>query len=91
MMQHPKYGCTRRELLHEEYVEGSKGGGMGQPPEGFKVCLSPPCLAFCACPVHAFPLHADPLDSFPDPSGRVTEATNVCGRAPDICKHLPVV
>eukprot|EP00884_Botryococcus_braunii_P007304 jgi/Botrbrau1/16575/Bobra.0068s0006.1 len=33
---HPKYGCTRRELLHEEYVEGSKGGGMGQPPDGFR-------------------------------------------------------
>ncbi|KAK9905015.1 hypothetical protein WJX75_007824 [Coccomyxa subellipsoidea] len=31
-----KYGRTRRELLYEEYVEGSKRGGIGQPKEGFE-------------------------------------------------------
>ncbi|DBA73506.1 TPA: hypothetical protein ACH3X1_011532 [Trebouxia sp. C0004] len=31
-----KYKRTRRSLLHEEYVEGQKGGGMGQPESGFK-------------------------------------------------------
>ena len=36
-MQDKKYGRTRRELLHEEYVEGSKRGGIGQPKDGFEV------------------------------------------------------
>ncbi|EIE19012.1 alpha/beta-hydrolase [Coccomyxa subellipsoidea C-169] len=31
-----KYGRTRRELLYEEYVEGSKRGGIGQPKDGFE-------------------------------------------------------
>ena len=35
--QDKKYGRTRRELLHEEYVEGSKRGGIGQPKDGFEV------------------------------------------------------
>lgn len=54
-MQHPKYGCTRRELLHEEYVEGSKGGGMGQPPHGFRVC--PPLPAFLPLTISIKPVH----------------------------------
>ena len=37
--QDKKYGRTRRELLHEEYVEGSKRGGIGQPKHGFMVRL----------------------------------------------------
>lgn len=37
--QDRKYGRTRRELLYEEYVEGSKRGGIGQPKEGFEVRL----------------------------------------------------
>ena len=37
LTQDKKYGRTRRELLHEEYVEGSKRGGIGQPKEGFEV------------------------------------------------------
>ena len=39
--QDKKYGRTRRELLHEEYVEGSKRGGIGQPKEGFEVPHDP--------------------------------------------------
>jgi pimeloyl-ACP methyl ester carboxylesterase len=35
LLQDKKYGRTRRELLHEEYVEGSKRGGIGQPRHGF--------------------------------------------------------
>ncbi|KAL3134650.1 hypothetical protein ABBQ32_007659 [Trebouxia sp. C0010 RCD-2024] len=31
-----KHRRTRRDLLHEEYVEGQKGGGVGQPDAGFK-------------------------------------------------------
>lgn len=42
-MQDAKYKRTRRSLLHEEYVEGQKGGGVGQPDAGFKV--SPISLA----------------------------------------------
>ena len=38
--QDKKYGRTRRELLHEEYVEGSKRGGIGQPQHGFMVSRS---------------------------------------------------
>ncbi|KAK9864731.1 hypothetical protein WJX84_003798, partial [Apatococcus fuscideae] len=30
-----RWGRTRHSLLHEEYVEGSKGGGLGQPQHGF--------------------------------------------------------
>ena len=36
-MQDRRWGRTRHSLLHEEYVEGSKGGGIGQPDHGFKV------------------------------------------------------
>lgn len=32
----PRYGKTREELLQESYVEGSEGGGPGQPVYGFK-------------------------------------------------------
>ena len=39
--QDKKYGRTRRELLHEEYVEGSKRGGIGQPKDGFEVLSIP--------------------------------------------------
>ena len=35
--QDKRYGRTRRELLQEEYVEGSKHGGIGQPQHGFSV------------------------------------------------------
>ncbi|KAK9819995.1 hypothetical protein WJX72_004920 [[Myrmecia] bisecta] len=31
-----RYGRTRKELLHEEYVETSKGAAVGQPPHGFQ-------------------------------------------------------
>ena len=50
-VQDKKYGRTRRELLHEEYVEGSKRGGIGQPKEGFEVlCDSAvPHLDLTAC------------------------------------------
>ena len=41
LAQDKKYGRTRRELLHEEYVEGSKRGGIGQPKEGFEVLHGP--------------------------------------------------
>jgi hypothetical protein len=37
LVQDAKYKRTRRSLLHEEYVEGQKGGGVGQPESGFKV------------------------------------------------------
>ena len=36
-LQDRKHGRTRRELLREEYVEGSKHGGIGQPSTGFRV------------------------------------------------------
>lgn len=39
LVQDAKYKRTRRSLLHEEYVEGQKGGGVGQPESGFKVSL----------------------------------------------------
>ncbi len=52
LTQDKKYGRTRRELLHEEYVEGSKRGGIGQPKDGFEVgfvvLLCSP-LHFSAC------------------------------------------
>ena len=44
-VQDKKYGRTRRELLHEEYVEGSKRGGIGQPKDGFEVAYSPQLFA----------------------------------------------
>lgn len=31
-----RYGRTREELLQESYLEGSEGGGPGQPTHGFK-------------------------------------------------------
>lgn len=37
--QDAKHRRTRRDLLHAEYVEGQKGGGLGQPEAGFKVSL----------------------------------------------------
>jgi hypothetical protein len=37
VVQDAKYKRTRRSLLQEEYVEGQKGGGVGQPESGFKV------------------------------------------------------
>ena len=37
--QDAKYKRTRRDLLHAEYVEGQKGGGVGQPEAGFKVSV----------------------------------------------------
>ena len=37
-------GRTRRQLLQEEYVESSRGGGPGQSNHGFKV--HPWCAAF---------------------------------------------
>ena len=39
LVQDAKYKRTRRSLLQEEYVEGQKGGGVGQPESGFKVNL----------------------------------------------------
>ena len=32
-----KYNRTRSDLLHEQYVEGMRGGEAGQPKAGFKV------------------------------------------------------
>ena len=32
-----KFKRTRRDLLHEQYVEGMRGGGQGQTKAGFKV------------------------------------------------------
>lgn len=40
-LQDRKYKRTRKSLLHEEYVEGQKGGGIGQPDHGFKVAALP--------------------------------------------------
>ncbi len=42
-----KFNRTRRDLLHEQYVEGMRGGGVGQTKAGFKVreaLLRCPCL-----------------------------------------------
>ncbi len=44
LVQDAKYKRTRRSLLQEEYVEGQKGGGVGQPESGFKVSLL--CLMY---------------------------------------------
>ena len=56
--QDAKHRRTRRDLLHAEYVEGQKGGGLGQPEAGFKVSLlhaylhalcGPTCCQWGAC------------------------------------------
>ena len=37
ILQDKRYKRTRRDLLLEQYVENSKGGGLGQTAAGFKV------------------------------------------------------
>ena len=37
-----KLNRTRRDLLHEQYVEGMRGGGQGQTKAGFKVRVIQP-------------------------------------------------
>lgn len=44
LLQDDRYGRTREELLQESYLEGSEGGGPGQPTHGFKVTF---CHALC--------------------------------------------
>lgn len=52
-LQDAKYKRTRRDLLHAEYVEGQKGGGVGQPEAGLKVSV-------------LFAIRAHSVDHIPD-------------------------